>query len=1178
MRLVRTLLGLLLAARLAVVSASVPETPVFRALGAEHGLPSSVASAMLQDRDGYLWVATDDGLARYDGVGFRTWQHDPADPASLPANAVQAMHLDAQDRLWVASARGGLSMLDVERRRFRHFAAAHDARFALDDVYAITTTPDGALWFGGHAGGLYRYDPARDELQVHRHDPARTDSLASDTVVTLLAASDGTLWVGTDIGLDRHVAGRFEHVDLAGIDAPARTILTMREERDGTLLVGSRQGVLRVTRDARAELQYPWLGPIAVQALVRDRRGTVWIATPGALYQIDGERWQRHVGIGARRGGDAPLLLHLFEDHEGAVWLSTAGAGLQRLGADWRNFAVLTQGEAARGGLANARIHAAAEARHGGLWVVGPTPAIDHVDARGVVTRHQPEGLLRWVTSALDTPDGLWLGSHGALQRFDTRDGSLRRWHGSGPDGVPRLPIDLLVEDGRGQLWVAIGTFGLQLRDAQGRVLRTLRSGDGSGLLPGSIDDMQLAPDGAMWLAGDGGMQRIDRDGRVQAVAGAPAKRVFAFAFDAEGAIWLSTLGALERFRIEDGVLHRVQRIDASHGLPAVETGGMRIDARGDLWIGSRRGLLHWQPASQELFLYGASDGLPTRELATRPPLQTRAGTLAFGSEDGLIWFDPMRLVRERTVPRLALQEATLRRGNATVALDPRQPLQLGHDDRELSISARLLSFADVRTHRYRFRLDGLEHDWTASVDGERTYPRLAPGRYRLEVVAAGADGVWSAPPRTLEIEVASPWWATPRARVGYGLAVVLSLVMAALVYRRVLRARLAAQVARQRHELTRRASEAKTAFLATLGHEIRTPMTGVLGMTELLLRTPLAGRQRDYAESIRRSGEVLLRLVNDALDLARIEAGRLDLADEPVELRALLDDVEALLLPLAERKILILSASLGVDAPRWVRGDSVRLKQILLNLGSNALKFTEHGGVRLQIDADGEGIVFVVSDTGPGLNAEQRARLFQRFSQADGARTTRRYGGSGLGLAICQELTAAMGGRIEVTSEAGRGSAFQVHLPLRACEPAATTEARMPAAVPEPGGSGLSCDVLLVEDDATVAQVVGDLLRLQGHYVAHAAQGLSALTELAQRRFDLAFVDLDLPGIDGLTLAGLIRSHGHDLPLVALTARADPDAEPQARAAGMVAFLRKPVSGEQLAAVVRELTARAGG
>jgi CheY-like chemotaxis protein len=294
-------------------------------------------------------------------------------------------------------------------------------------------------------------------------------------------------------------------------------------------------------------------------------------------------------------------------------------------------------------------------------------------------------------------------------------------------------------------------------------------------------------------------------------------------------------------------------------------------------------------------------------------------------------------------------------------------------------------------------------------------------------------------------------------------------------------------------------------------------------------------------------------------------------------------EDALAMLAQPAEAKGLELALQFAPpDAPMAFRGDPVRLRQVVSNLISNAVKFTEKGevGVRVALleQTDTEAAIRIsVEDTGIGIAAEAREKIFEHFSQADSS-TTRQYGGSGLGLAICQELTAAMGGRIEVTSEAGRGSAFQVHLPLRACEPAATTEARMPAAVPEPGGSGLSCDVLLVEDDATVAQVVGDLLRLQGHYVAHAAQGLSALTELAQRRFDLAFVDLDLPGIDGLTLAGLIRSHGHDLPLVALTARADPDAEPQARAAGMVAFLRKPVSGEQLAAVVRELTARAGG
>ncbi|MDN5782604.1 MAG: ATP-binding protein, partial [Luteimonas sp.] len=366
--------------------------------------------------------------------------------------------------------------------------------------------------------------------------------------------------------------------------------------------------------------------------------------------------------------------------------------------------------------------------------------------------------------------------------------------------------------------------------------------------------------------------------------------------------------------------------------------------------------------------------------------------------------------------------------------------------------------------------------------------------------------------------------------------------------------------------------SLAKSRFLATLGHEVRTPMTGVLGMSELLLGTQLDPRQRGYTESIRNAGDHLMRLVNDALDLARIEAGKLELDARPFDLHALVRDVVALMEPVARKRGLGFVQALAPDTPRWLRGDAVRVRQILLNLLGNAIKFTDQGQVTLHVRPHADGLRLVVGDTGPGLNDEQKQRLFRRFEQAEGARTAARYGGSGLGLAICQELADAMGGRIEVDSAPGQGTRFTVGLPLPA---AASPDVATPAG---PGAGRPVSDalqLLLVEDDPTVAEVIAGLLHAQGHTVVHAAHGLAALSEVAAQRFDLALLDLDLPGLDGLALARQLRTSGFSQPLLAVTARADPDAEPQAVAAGFDGFLRKPVTGEILAGAIAALMAR---
>jgi signal transduction histidine kinase/CheY-like chemotaxis protein/streptogramin lyase len=1163
--------------------AQVPDAPLIRRLGTADGLPSSFVIALAQDRAGYLWLGTADGLARYDGVQFVAYQHDPADPASLRSNSVQSLHIDARDRIWVGTEGGGLSVMEAGRKGFRHYHPDTDPRFALEDVWAIGSAPDGALWFGGFGGGVYRFDPERDQLQPYRHVAEDPDSLAANHVLAIEFDPQGRPWIGTSAGLDRYVDGHFEHLRAGEAGLSAALVTSLDVEPDGTLWIGTVAGYDRRAPDGSLTRAEPG-GPFALgraAAVLRDRHGTHWFASPVGVHHLAQGRMQHFAGTAGPSGASRGInVFDLLEDHEGGLWFASQGSGVLRLPPNWRNFAVLDRDAGDRGGLGPMVPRAAAEALDGGYWVVSESGVLEHVDPLGRVTRHledAPRLPERNLWSVLEAPRGVvWIGHHGGLSRFEPARARLRSWSRSDAvDAVPAGHVDLLRVDPAGDLWLVANGAAVQRRAPDGRVLATWTPGDG-GFPDGDIDELGFAPDGSLWLACGGGLFRFDAAAqRFAPVPGSPQARIFGFDFTRDGSLWLQRLGALEHYRI-GASLELIDAVGAAEGLPAVEAGGVRVDRADDVWMTSNRGLFRLRPATRELRAFGVRDGLPTPEFGNRPPLRTRGGVIAAGTVEGLVIFDPARLQEVRSSPRLRLERISLLRDGVAREVDPSLPLALRHDDRELHVAARLLSFADPQSHRYRFRLRGHDQGWIdGDASGERVFSSLAPGDYRLEVVAANADGVWTAPPLGLDIVVSPPWWATAWARAGFALLALALLLLAARLYRDRLRRRHAAQLVLRQREWALRASEAKSSFLATLGHEIRTPMTGVLGMTELLLRTPLAGRQRDYAEAIQRSGELMLRLVNDALDLARIEAGRLELDEAALDPAALLHEAAEFLRPLAERKGLALRTRLAPGLPAAVRGDALRLKQILLNLGSNAIKFTERGEVELAL-APGQApfsLVFGVRDSGPGLGEAQRARLFQRFSQADGAETTRRYGGSGLGLAISQELAAAMGGGITVESAPGAGACFQVSLPLAPCDP-------VPApALASPSGdaSGTDSDsrsVLLVEDDPTVAQVVAGLLESRGHRVQHAPHGLAALTLLETDAFDLAFVDLDLPGVDGLALAGLLRSRVPALPLVALTARADPDAEPQAIAAGMVAFLRKPASGEQLEESLRGVLA----
>ncbi|CEP34866.1 MULTISPECIES: hybrid sensor histidine kinase/response regulator [unclassified Halomonas] len=360
-------------------------------------------------------------------------------------------------------------------------------------------------------------------------------------------------------------------------------------------------------------------------------------------------------------------------------------------------------------------------------------------------------------------------------------------------------------------------------------------------------------------------------------------------------------------------------------------------------------------------------------------------------------------------------------------------------------------------------------------------------------------------------------------------------------------------------------ANQAKSDFLAMVSHEIRTPLNGVIGMSELLRESASPAQVEDYAQTIHDSANQLLAMINEILDFSKIEAGYLTLETSPTELKPLIDSVVVLFAPRAKMKGLALTVNVDALVPTWVLVDAGRLRQILLNLIANAIKFTDHGEVRVRVSSTVEQLLFEISDTGCGLSEQQQQRLFEPFQQAD-ASVARRFGGTGLGLAICKRLSEAMQGRLGVKSTPGQGSTFWCELPLIAADPVATS---LP---PVPKRDFAGTTLLLVEDNAVNRKVAMGLLARLGCDIVWAESGHDALAMVQSQQVHLIFMDIQLPDMDGLTVTQRLREQGGwlaSVPIVAMTAGGAEDDRQRCLAVGMDDYVTKPLSLSALSNVL---------
>jgi len=1230
----------------------------FELLSKENGLEDGTIYCINQDSKGFLWIGGESGLFRYDGYNFKLFYHNTDDLKSLSCNVVYALCEDSSGIMWVGTYGGGINKFNMKTETFTHYIHQPDDKTSLSDNEVICMIKDryDDLWIGTQGGGLNNLKQSNrsDSLLTfihYKHNNNNSSSIADDEINSIYEDKSGVIWVGTNNGLSRYVRNvdnfiNYRHNPSDFNSLSNNEVYSILEDNEGSLWVGTKAGGLnKLVRNKYDKTRFTFIhykynpdDPTSISdnfiyKIFQDSKGLIWIGTLKGINILNREKELFTVYKNDQNDPttvSSDIIRCFFEDNSGIIWLGPqAGSGINKFDRLKEQFNPYHSYFQRPKTSSIKHVFQIYEDRSEILWI-GSMEGLYRIDRKKNLYQnysHNPNDPAslssNWVISICEDQLGnLWVGTvGGGLNKFD-KEKEIFIHYQHEPNNHRSISSNIILftyVDSKNTIWIGTYDGGLDnfVIERNEFIHYKHNPEDKTSISDSRIYSIFEDRTGNIWLGtGSGGLNKFDRENErfinfkhnPNDSTSIGSNYIYSIYEDSAGILWIgSNGGGLNRFDSEKGTFRSYGTKD---GIPSETVYEILEDNRGNFWISTKNGLCKFNPTLGVIINFDASDGLTDNEFNYPACCKTKSGKFIFGGHKGMTVIHPDSLIDNSHIAAVVITDFQLfnesvpigfyekrERAILSKSISETIELELTYEEKVFSIEFAALDFHAPEKNKYAYIMEGFEENWNYTDADRRlvTYTNLDPGDYTFRVKASNNHGVWNEEGASIKIIILPPWWATTWAYLIYALLILGIIYFSWKMQLRRIKIRHDYEMSKFEAEKMHEVDEMKSRFFANISHEFRTPLTLIFGPAKDIEENCEDNNAKQSAGIIKQNAGRLYALVNQLLDISKLESGKMKLEASEQNIIPLLKGYVLSISSLAERKKLTLKFNTMEDNLS-VYIDHDKLEKIVNNLLSNAFKFTpEEGTIDVTVKKRDNWVAIGISDSGIGIAKERLNKIFDRFYQVDGSHT-RESEGTGIGLSLTKELVELHKGKIEVESEYGKGTTFKVLLPLGkehlkqedivekefSEEREVTLEKSEILFESEKGKVNTDVSLLLeskepliliVEDNTDVRKYI--IRHLEEDYnIAEAVDGEDGLKKATDQMPDLIISDIMMPKMDGFELCEKLKTDERTshIPIILLTAKATDKDKTQGYETGADDYIMKPFDANVLKARIRNL------